>query len=343
MLPDRDPVTDLLRVVRVNGAILLHDTYPTPWAVLVPAADVLAEIVGVARRHRVVAFHHVERGHLDLSGADGSRYHLDPGDLVVAIGGAPHLLGRGGTVIPQSLAHHLTDRTTQRPRLEPGQANQDTTGLLCGVLVLEYWDTALMTHRLPSFIRLPAGSAPLTPHLVARLLHETNQPAPGSGAVQVRLLELLLADALRHVLTQHPHPASIEAAGDPVVWDAVEAVLADPARAWDVPTLATLSASSPSQLTLRFRRALGLTPMAFVAATRLDQAGKLLERSDLSVERVALEVGYSNQPAFTRAFRRHHGTTPNRWRHQAGEQVQPPIVRAQNSTGTGMTRPVRGT
>ncbi len=39
-----DPVSDVLRVVRVSGAVVLHDTYSTPWAVSIPSSPGLAAL-----------------------------------------------------------------------------------------------------------------------------------------------------------------------------------------------------------------------------------------------------------------------------------------------------------
>src|SRR5579859_1527522 len=58
-----------------------------------------------------------------------------------------------------------------------------------------------------------------------------------------------------------------------------------------------------------FRRETGLTPADKLAATRLDRAEDLLRETRLSIAEIALAVGFSDQTALTRSFRRRRGTT----------------------------------
>ena len=50
---------------------------------------------------------------------------------------------------------------------------------------------------------------------------------------------------------------------------------------------------------------------------RKRDAMRLLENSALSVEQVALRLGYSDPANFTRAFRKWSGFTPRQYREQA--------------------------
>ena len=59
-----------------------------------------------------------------------------------------------------------------------------------------------------------------------------------------------------------------------------------------------------------FRRETGDTPAERLAATRLDRAEELLRETRLSIAEIALAVGFSDQSALTRCFRRRRGVTP---------------------------------
>ena len=63
-----------------------------------------------------------------------------------------------------------------------------------------------------------------------------------------------------------------------------------------------------------FRRETGDTPADRLAATRLDRAEDLLRETRLSIAEIALAVGFSDQSALTRSFRRRRGTTPAAFR-----------------------------
>lgn len=67
---------------------------------------------------------------------------------------------------------------------------------------------------------------------------------------------------------------------------------------------------SPYHFARSFRATTGLTPHAFVTEHRLMVARDRLLRSDASVSRVALSVGFSNISHFRRLFRRRYGVTP---------------------------------
>jgi AraC-like DNA-binding protein len=46
-------------------------------------------------------------------------------------------------------------------------------------------------------------------------------------------------------------------------------------------------------------------------------AAQLLAEPDATVRDVARRVGFTSEPAFSRAFTRHHGTPPSRYRRTA--------------------------
>jgi AraC-like DNA-binding protein len=64
----------------------------------------------------------------------------------------------------------------------------------------------------------------------------------------------------------------------------------------------------------RFERHVGRTPKAFLVHHRIEMAKRLLTRHDLSVTKVAFEVGYDRPNSFSSLFKRHTGVTPSTWR-----------------------------
>lgn len=86
-----------------------------------------------------------------------------------------------------------------------------------------------------------------------------------------------------------------------------ECVDADLVRPWSVADLAAVCCLSPQRLRARFAQALGQSPLAFVRGRRLNRAEELLGRG-FSLERVALQVGYSTASALSAALRRDRDT-----------------------------------
>ena len=61
-------------------------------------------------------------------------------------------------------------------------------------------------------------------------------------------------------------------------------------------------------------RAVGVSPMRYLAQWRLRMASELLRNTPLGMTEVAGRVGYESDAAFSRAFKRHFGTAPAVWR-----------------------------
>lgn len=77
-----------------------------------------------------------------------------------------------------------------------------------------------------------------------------------------------------------------------------------------VADLARVANVSASRLHALFREHLATTPKKYLTQRRQHRAAQLLAHTSLSVMEVALRVGYGDQAAFARAFRKHTGRTP---------------------------------
>ena len=78
--------------------------------------------------------------------------------------------------------------------------------------------------------------------------------------------------------------------------------------------LAALAGCSLQHFKRAFRASAGMPPHRFLLALRIKRAQALLAENKLALAQIALECGFSNQPHFTTAFRRHTGFSPARWR-----------------------------
>ena len=89
--------------------------------------------------------------------------------------------------------------------------------------------------------------------------------------------------------------------------------------------LAAAAAASPRTLARRFHRDIGTTPMRWVAAERIAIAKRLLETTDLSLDRVSHDAGYYSPATFRASFISEVGVTPGRYRLRfAGRGVPGP-------------------
>lgn len=74
---------------------------------------------------------------------------------------------------------------------------------------------------------------------------------------------------------------------------------------------------SRSHLLRLFKKHVGETPGRYHSKLRIDRSKALLERTGLSVEAIAEQVGFSDASAYIRCFRGREGITPARFRAQA--------------------------
>ena len=80
------------------------------------------------------------------------------------------------------------------------------------------------------------------------------------------------------------------------------------------PGLAKIAGLSPERFARIIRRIFGVTPIQLIAKTRIAAASHLLRGKDQSISEIALECGFYDHSAFTRAFRALAGVTPTQFR-----------------------------
>jgi AraC-like DNA-binding protein len=85
---------------------------------------------------------------------------------------------------------------------------------------------------------------------------------------------------------------------------------------WTVSELARAVGVSRPVLARRFHER-GASPIAVLARLRLERAAELARDTDRSLAEIADAVGYESEFAFNRAFKRHHGVSPGRFRRDA--------------------------
>ena len=104
-------------------------------------------------------------------------------------------------------------------------------------------------------------------------------------------------------------------ARDPVR-DVVAFVAEHPAADLSVPALARHCAMSVRSFSRTFRRETGTTPAAFVQASRVETARRLIAASEATLDDIARSCGFGSVETMHRAFQRTLGTTPGRLRPQ---------------------------
>lgn len=151
------------------------------------------------------------------------------------------------------------------------------------------------------------GAAFAHTDLMLHLLRETC----GSKLVEC-LSRFLLVDA-RDAQSDYMLP-EVLASGSELVTRIVRRVETSLPTLPSVASLADHFCVSQRTLARHVQKATGKSTLALVQSIRLRKARRLLEQSRMSVEQVALAVGYGDPTALRRLMRRSSGTTPSRYR-----------------------------
>lgn len=100
----------------------------------------------------------------------------------------------------------------------------------------------------------------------------------------------------------------------PSIHRAQDAVAANPAREWTVPTLAREAATSPRHLSRLFNEHTGMSVTDYVNRMRVALASELLAGSRLDMEAVAERSGFGSARQLRRAWGRLHAAPPSQSR-----------------------------
>lgn len=316
--PTPSPLRVALEKLRLDGAIFFRAEFTENWAFESPLKDLTQALRPGARS--MILFHIVAAGRCWISISGGERHWANAGDVIVLPYGSDYLMGgeEDATVVP-ILNLMSGPPWLSMPVLEHG-AGGSRTDIVCGHM---YCDEPLFDPAMRAFppvfvVRVPEGpAARWVASSITYALAVTTESLPAPPA-STRLPELLLTEVLRIHLATAPMAEHgwIAALHDRVLAPAMAALHAEPERKWTVAELAGVATVSRSVLDQRFRDVLGRSPIRYLAEWRMHLADDLLRTTDLSVAAVSRRVGYESEEAFSRAFRRRHGSSPGAWRSQ---------------------------
>lgn len=131
-----------------------------------------------------------------------------------------------------------------------------------------------------------------------------------AGADASRCEEAMLRLVAR--LGGHSTARRVTPSAAPDVRRARERIDADPAAALTLPELAAEAGVSRYQLIRGFRRAVGLSPHAYIVQRRLALARRML-RAGVAPAEVAMLAGFCDQSHLGRCFTRQFGVAPGRY------------------------------
>lgn len=322
-----DVLSDVLRSVRLTGALFFPMEASSPWVDDVPPGAAFSSII-LPGAQNVVSYHIVTKGACWASLAGGPPVRLETGDILVIPHGdryimssAPHMHSDMPDESVLLFFRHMVSGLAPSIVIEGG-GGPDRADVICGFLGCDVEPYNPVLHALPRLVHLRkrrdnAASDRLSP-LIALAMLESHERRPGAKNVLLRLSEVLFIEVVRRYVDSQAQTQTGWLAGlkDPMIGRALTLLHDRPAAPWTLKRLSNAIGVSRSTLAEHFTHVVGQPPMRYLARWRMQLATRLLADGSAKVSAVALNVGYQSESAFSRAFKDASGVSPALWRQR---------------------------
>jgi AraC-like DNA-binding protein len=315
-----DVVSEVLRAVRLKGAIFFNAEFSAPWCLSSSRSGAMTNLIPSGAEH-LILYHLLTEGRAYAKLADGRREELTAGDIVILPHGDSHRLGNGLPERPVDSFQTFAKSLTAGLKLTRFGGGGEITRFVCGYLACDPRLSEVFLAGLPPILKVNVLNDPAGKWLEQSIrfsVGEVNGSTAGSGLVLSKLSEVLFVETLRRYINSlRPDQIGwLAGARDPVVGKALALLHKEPAHPWTVSNLARRVGLSRTRLAERFRHFLGGSPMAYLARWRLKLGAEILQSTEESVAAIALTVGYGSESAFNRAFRRQFDCPPAQFRRR---------------------------
>ncbi len=310
-----DLLSEVLRVVKLEGALFFNAEFTAPWCVMNSGAAGVAPMLPSTGQH-LILYHFLTEGRAYARLANGAREELHAGDIIVFPHGDAHYLENGSAKPVDSLK-------TFAPGLKLARfgGGGEITKFVCGYMACAPRLSEMFLAGLPPIMKVHVAGEPSGEWLANSIrfsVGEETDLEAGSGLVHAKLAELLFVETLRRYINSLPAEQTGWLAGtrDPLVSKALALLHNEPTHPWTVAELARRVGMSRTRLAERFSHFLGDSPIAYLAQWRLKLGAELLQSTDDSVAEIAAAVGYGSEATFNRAFKRAFACPPAQFRRQ---------------------------
>jgi AraC-like DNA-binding protein len=317
-----DTLSDVLQTVRLSGAVFFDVVASSPWVAEAPPAATIAPKVMPDAQH-VMEYHVITSGNgwATLIDAPDEPVRLEAGSIIMFPQGDRHALSSAPGMRAEPNLVLCDQPTGLSPPFSVEQFGdgREQTQLICGFIGCDTLPFNPVIRCLPRMVHVPEGftqGGGWLGSLIAAIMKEKRKERVGARSILGRLSELLFIEVVRCNAESVPAGTSgwLAAHADPRMARAIELLHREPARAWTLDELARRAGASRTVLVQHFTRQLGVAPMTYLTNWRMQLAARLLADGGGGLSRVAADVGYESEAAFSRAFKRCTGISPGAWR-----------------------------
>ncbi|MEM7543512.1 MAG: AraC family transcriptional regulator [Pseudomonadota bacterium] len=306
-----DLLSDILRSIRLQGSVFFRSHLSAPWGIDLPGAN-------------EPRFHLVLEGEAWVcSSTDEQPFRIPAGTAVFLRDGEAHWIADSPNTPRISSEEASSAYENGNPLFEGARTD---CHMLCGRFEFNREIQHPLLETLPPLSILSAASnddGDWVQQTGALMDRELVGALPGNAAMMDRLCELFLIQVLRYLADHEGHAAGfIAALDDKPINRALRLIHTDPARPWDLQSLASAAGLSRSAFASRFHELVGVPPKAYLTMWRMQKARSLLRNPYKLLGQIAGDVGYSSDVALIRAFQRHFGKSPKEMRRELANESQ---------------------
>ena len=300
-----DSLSPILDDMHFGGVVFTHVEMTAPWAWRLATPG-------------LAAFHVITVGQAWLLREREAPVLIEAGDLVILPAGEAHTIKDK----PQSTAEPI-DLLPFMEQSDLTPAQQSGGGAACRLISgharFDVDMAAPLIAALPPLMHVMAHSSmpPLWLSIGIQFLEqEIAAPRPAQQAILNRVGDILLMECLRDYVESVPEGSGnwLAALKDKALSTALARIHQQPHHNWTVPELAQHACLSRSAFADRFSQALGEPPLTYLTRHRMRLAARQLRSTHLTISKVAEQVGYTSEAAFSQAFKREYGEAPSIWR-----------------------------
>jgi AraC-like DNA-binding protein len=318
-----DPLSDLLRVVRLDGAFFYAVEAAEPWIVESAPAKELRPQILPASEH-LISYHILTGGRCFVRLIGETPIEMLPGDVIVFPHGDPNVMSSGRDLRALDVTTSFPDRYPHTVVL--GNGGPPAASFVCGFLGCDRRPFNPLLASLPRLLHMRGMSSAWLDGFARQVTRESQLGRPGADGVLTRLAELMFIELLRRYLEELPQGQTGWLAGlrDEAMGRVLALVHDRPGHSWTLEELAREANSSRTTLTKRFTELVGQAPMQYLTQWRMQVAANRLSQGGGKVATIGREVGYDSEAAFSRAFKKATGFAPGAWRGRLSGTLDQP-------------------
>lgn len=312
--PIRDePIGKVLDSLHMESVFFTQSSLTSPWAMSMPPM------------HNCMMFHMVLSGEAEFC-EGASIEKLGQGDFILFPKGEGHTLSDGICRTFTPLSDLPIKAVTERFETLTYGGKGERTQMICGVMLFQHPLAIKLLGILPSHIVIK-NEEKAASNIVTKLSHlleiETSELDVGAEAVIARLADILVVTAMRQYLSKLSEDETgwLGALEDDRIGKALTIIHDNPEHHWGLEELAHNVGMSRTSFAQQFKRLVGNTPMEYLTEWRMSLAYSKLQLTKDTMLTIALDIGYQSEAAFSRAFKKVMGKTPNEIRKAYQAQV----------------------